>query len=645
MVENRMRSIRLVALALLVGCPSDPEPPVETGVRVLMDMTDGAPFWDAPFPSSHRLAGGTVDMSGFPRQTPPVAFVDSVLGLAAEMTGFGTTSGIFFRTERGVDELNVPSAVDSLDPRSPVFLVGVDTGPDSGVRIPVDVRYQVTSGPYGPLDLLSLLPVQGRPLHPGTLYAAVVRRDLNDWTGAPLASVDADALLDSDAAGTEDYRVALGMLERFGTPAAAIAGLAVFRTQDPVAEQRALVAAAREQGLALTTPLALDEVFDHYCVFRGDLDVPVFQAGEPPFTSSGGAIEWADGAPVPQGREPSRLYVTVPRVATPEAGVPTAVFVRTGGGGDLPLMHRGVRDASGAVLEPGTGPALELARVGWAGVQIDGPHGGPRNVSGGDEQFLMFNVTNPPAMRDNVRQSAAEIALLPDLLETLELPADACPDASAATFDLDRLALIGHSMGATIAPLVLGTEPRFRASVLSGAGGSWIHNVVHKLSPLETRPVAESILRYEETGARLSDHDPVLSMLQWVGESSDPPVYAAAMARASASGADRAGGGLPDVLMFQGVVDTYILPPIANALSASLGLELLGPALDETATWPGDYRTFAQTRALAETDTFLGGTGDLAQHLEDGVEDGHEVLFQLEAPKAQLRAFLEAVEQ
>ena len=54
--------------------------------------------------------------------------------------------------------------------------------------------------------------------------------------------------------------------------------------------------------------------------------------------------------------------------------------------------------------------------------------------------------------------------------------------------------------------------------------------------------------------------------------------------------------------MFQGVVDTYILPPIAIALSTSLALGRVGEALDETAEWPGDYRTFAQARFLAEFD-------------------------------------------
>jgi hypothetical protein len=56
-----------------------------------------------------------------------------------------------------------------------------------------------------------------------------------------------------------------------------------------------------------------------------------------------------------------------------------------------------------APLDPTRLPSLQasvsdnaaVAAAGWGGLSIDGPHGGLRNVSNGDEQFLMFNVTNP----------------------------------------------------------------------------------------------------------------------------------------------------------------------------------------------------------------------------------------------------------
>src|SRR5690606_19437534 len=138
------------------------------------------------------------------------------------------------------------------------------------------------------------------------------------------------------------------------------------------------------------------------------------------------------------------------------------------------------------------------------GVSWDGPHGGPRNVTGGDEQFLMFNVLNPDALRDNVRQSALEAVLVARTAGALTFDASSCPGADTGgaqvRFDPERLALMGHSMGATIAPLAAAAEPAFRALVLSGAGGSYLENVLHKRKPLDVRPLAELLLGYAAEG-------------------------------------------------------------------------------------------------------------------------------------------------
>src|SRR4029077_20554202 len=118
----------------------------------------------------------------------------------------------------------------------------------------------------------------------------------------------------------------------------------------------------------------------------------------------------------------------------PTAGYPIVVFSRTGGGGERPLADRGGQGMTGgAALVPGTGPALTFAAAGFAGSSIDGPHGGLRNVTHDDEQFLMFNVNNPVAMRDNVRQSAAELVLQAHLLEDVRIDASDCPGVTTTS--------------------------------------------------------------------------------------------------------------------------------------------------------------------------------------------------------------------
>ena len=55
------------------------------------------------------------------------------------------------------------------------------------------------------------------------------------------------------------------------------------------------------------------------------------------------------------------------------------------------------------------------------------------------------------------------------------------PNGGPVHFDGTTMALMSHSMGSTISPLTLAFEPRYRAAILSGAGGSWIENIIYKL--------------------------------------------------------------------------------------------------------------------------------------------------------------------
>jgi hypothetical protein len=627
---------------------------------VLTDYSQGGGFWSTPFPDeSRRNADGRPDLTGFPNPLG-LAFVDGLVGLIArDVDGFGLTSAVYFPASEPLDPESLPDLRGSLEPGAAMFLVGVDPGsPDHGVRIPVTSFFEVDAGPYGTSNLLSVLPLQGRPLRPGTRYAAVVTTGVLTADGEPLTPASQLDALKSGVAppgmggeAWEDHRAAYVELGELGL-AEGVVAMAVFRTGHPTAQ----LVAAREAIVSQPRPepeaaWVADEVYDEFCVFSTTVQMPIYQQGDPPFTYAGG--DWVlgpDGRPVLQGSERARVVVTLPRVPAPDSGFPTAVFVRTGGGGDRPLVDRGVHaQPHGANIEEGAGPALHLARAGYAGVSVDGPHGGLRNITGTDEQFLIFNFQNPVAMRDNIRQSALELMLVAHLVEEISIPAASCPGVGGtASLDDEQLVLMGHSMGATIGPLTLALEPKYTAGVFSGAGGSWIANVVHKLSPLEVRPLAELLIGYRNRD--LHEHDPVLTLLQWGGESADPPVYA------RQTTAEPAVGQSPrHILMVQGVADTYILPPMANALSLSWGLDLAGPALDEGHPVAGQFTSLSDLLDLVgrgQLDFPVAGnliveghdaaTAVVVQHLEDGIEDGHEVFFQLDPPKRQYRCFLES---
>ena len=228
-----------------------------------------------------------------------------------------------------------------------------------------------------------------------------------------------------------------------------------------------------------------------------------------------------------------------------------------------------------------------------------------------------------------------------------------CAGASPTVkFDATRVALLGHSMGATISPLTLAIEPKFRGAILSGAGASWIENILYKEHPIGVRPLIELLIGYTPEHYPLRRGDPILSLMQWALEPADPLVYARLLVREPSEGeAPR------QILMEQGIVDHYILPTIANALSLSLGLDVAGTELDltnaELVARPEltplanvlGYAGRRKTTLPASANVTKDVTAIVIQHDEDGLEDGHEVLFQTEAPKKEYRCFLQSLAQ
>lgn len=649
---------RVLCLSLLLAACEPPNVEGFDDVRgtTMRFVVDGA-FWDAPFPSDHRVRDDSrrVDLSGFPEADVRPVITTLVGMLDDRVQGWSRTGAVWIPFEAPLSDAHLPSLDDSVDdPDATVFLVDVDReGGELGRRWPIDVIVREGGGLYTPDFGLAALPLQGVPLPANRRMALVAMRGVEDAAGEVLSpSRVLDQLVRGEVpVGWRDdvgfqYADALAALRDLEVPVDDVVGLTVFSTGRPTSGWRNLVDAARSDGLLLTrAPKFLGDQGD-YCAYEAGFDAPVYQEGEAPYTTTGGGLVLDDGVPVLQRRENGRIFLSVPKPEPVSGPRPTVVFIRTGGGGDRPLFDRGPRAVAGQDTE-WTGLAGVFARAGWASVQIDGPLGGPnRNPSGADEQFLIFNVSNPVAMRGNLQQSALELALLPDVLQKLVMNAGSCPGLGTdpsrpIQFATDDLVLFGHSMGATIAPLVLAAEPRYTATILSGAGGSWIENIVHKTKPVPTLPLASGLLGDEPEDVDV--FHPGLSLLQWAGEPMDPPLYGHGLLRGSPPEDAR------HVLMFQGVADHYIPPPVANSLSLAMGLDLVGPSLD---------RTLPQYRALADLLRWSPGvvrtpptglnvlvgeqkrTAGVVQVEEDGIEDGHEVVFQQGGPKHVIRCFL-----
>jgi hypothetical protein len=610
-------------------------------------------FWRAPWPSDLRARDGVPDLQSYPNPDNN-SFVDRLLDIAESSgPGFGVSSAVYLPLSAPLDVTQLPSVAESRVSGSAVILLNVDRNSDEYGRYqPIDVRFVHDGGKYGGRNTLVAIPYQGVPLRESTRYALVATTALRDNTGvaikssalaARLLDVEPQRIGDIALRGTRD---AIDSIVEHAVPAESIAGFAVFTTGAPTAGLRN--ANASERSAALISELSeavITEQYPSYCVVERTARIRNWQHGEPPFEGTGG--EWrheADGSLLEAEPAPVRIWFTIPSEVQPEIGWETAVFVRTGGGGDRPLIDRGVRAVAGGDAPAGSGLADTFAAAGYVGVMIDGPHGGERNPTRGDEQFLMFNIANPIAMRDNIRESALELAVFLGQLETVIFGITNCDGTTALKLSPRAPVLFGHSMGATVAPLVAAVGSRSSAVILSGAGGSWTNNILFKQLPIPTRPVAEFMLGYRSD--TLSAADPVLNLLQWVGEPADPQVYAREVAVAP-NGRSRP----RSVLMMQGVADTYILPPIANALSLSLGVTLLGDALESEEPESAAFDSLVAAAAAVGQDVGpepvdTAGNVDaltsalLVQYREDGIEDGHEVVFQLDAPKLAICSFL-----
>jgi hypothetical protein len=108
--------------------------------------------------------------------------------------------------------------------------------------------------------------------------------------------------------------------------------------------------------------------------------------------------------------------------------------------------------------------------------------------------------------------------------------------------------------------------------------------------------------------------------------------------------------------MFQGIVDTYILPSIAHASSLGMRLDLAGTPKEATVPELEQFLALPEVLPLVDRAVVAlpargnraveGGaavTAVVVQYYEDGIEDGHEVMYQLEPPKRQIRCFLQSL--
>lgn len=651
----------LCLLALVISCGGDDSTPAApalealpgTSVSFALDAHEtDVTFFDFPYPSDLRL-----DAQGHPK----VSFfanpggeevVQGILTVAGDRVGFPVIPVAYFRFSEKLSPLSTDTVIPA-SASSPIMLIDVDpASPEAGALVPV-VAGELPVDDYTPEHLLAVSPRPGFVLKPSHRYAVVVRRSLNDATGAPLGVPAGLVALAQGKApagplgerARELYASTFTALNKLGVAAGDVAAATVFTTADVVAEMATLSDKIKTRDKVTLEGLTLDPQggaeHERYCSLRATVSYPQYQVGTPPFNTEGLFVLGEDGLPITQRAEQAPVSITLPRGAMPAGGYPLTIYFHGSGGDSREVMDLGPKKEVGGAYEMGTGVAHVLAPFGIATAASALPLSPDRLP--GAEATAYLNVNNLAAMRDTFRQGILEQRLLLEALRTLSIPKDllsACPDItlppseSAFHFREDLLSAQGLSMGGAYTNMIGALEPRIRAVVPTGAGGYWTYFIM-VTSLVNGKGVGKLILR---TTGDLTFQHPLLALLEQGWETIDPMVF---MPRLAAHPLPQH----PARPIYEpvGKGDKYFPTVLYDATALAYENQLVGPEVwptmrDALSLRPDTFTTYP----VSQNRSSDGGqkyTGAVVQYEGDGIGDPHVICAQLDSVKYQFGCF------
>jgi hypothetical protein len=562
---NAPRSL-LFACATLVlasGCTPEPGP---------LPMLEGEGFFDRPWPSDLRLGSDGPLLDGFP-QRESFALLDSYLTIAESLGGYGNNSPVYLRFHNPIDLDLAPDPEGSLSTDATILLLDIDRdSAHRGEPVPIEWAWQEQETEFQPEHLLAVRPVYGFPLRPATSYALVIRE--------PLAAVGnaMAAVWEPDHPDHAHYQPLQEALFVAGIDVESVAAASVFTTQDPVSEM-AEYASYIQTELDLpgfVQQLTLIEHFQAYDLYEGWTFAPLFQEGERPYASEGGALyRNAAGEPRPYTWEWIRFSLALPNMMTaPVDGWPLYIYSHGTGGDYITYAD------SGSGLEV----ANMLARQGLAGLGIDQPLHGLRATDSTDPEFHSFNILNPDAARGNFRQGGLDQVFLAAAIR--ENPSFMVP-TGVALIDPERLVFLGHSQGGISGALAgpfLGSD--LQAMYLSGAGGGLGQTLLYREEGVDLVAMLATLLEMDDDETVDTFH-PVVGLIQWLSDVTDPINYAPYWFAESPPWRDSVAASVPGydvtpihVAMSEGVLDAYTPHQTTESLAAAARV----PLLDEVAS-------------------------------------------------------------
>ncbi|MEO7113494.1 MAG: hypothetical protein ABI183_23850 [Polyangiaceae bacterium] len=639
------------------------------------DFTSPDHFYDFPYPSDLRLSPTRGPIaSGFPNPASN-ELVTGMLKIVGDRSGFPVIPVAYFQFSAPLPQKN-PDDVIAADPTSPILLVDVDPSSSERGKLFPTVAVSMPTDNYTAENVLGVAPRPGIVLIPKRAYAFVVRRELNDQSGALLGVAPTLGNLASGgtpssahgAAAKTSFAPLWDTLRQIKIDPADVAAATVFTTGDVVADLSDL-----SEKLAQKYPTTIQNLTinpnggaanDRMCEVVGTMSLPQFQAGTPPFDTDGLFVSGSDGLPVVQRMETVPLAITLPKgQAMPADGYPLLLYLHGSGGVSTAAIDRGTWHptnnqsdcAPNSPLDtwngvsgcntPQKGPAYVISPFGLATAASALPVNPERLPGADDTAYLNFN--NLAAFRDTFRQGVIEQRIFLDALSKLTIdPAivASCTGISlpagapAYKLDLKNLVAQGQSMGGMYTNLISAVDPRVKASVPTGAGGYWSYFIM-KTTLIDGLPGKVSLL-VGTPGTQLSFMHPALQVFETGIEWIDPIVFAPRVSKRPLDGS-----APRPIYEPVGLGDSYFPTEVYNAMSLAYGHPQLGNSV-----WPtmqdalsleglGGVLPLPQTQNLTSS-TNAKYTGGILQYNGDGIYDPHALYSQLDPVKYQIGCFV-----
>lgn len=614
-----------------------------------------ARFFDRPFPlGSNPLSAAKPRISQFPNpeNNNIVARLKAVTG---SYEGFARTAPIYIPLP---DDLvptsgrynageNSYSGIVTTAESSNLQLLLVDTQGARKAAPRLHWRYYRSASRFHPAGLLSVLPMPGLNLPANARVLVLLKRGF--FAPSAKAPKRLSKLLDMAQTGTaadptpdidEQFFVETAHLAAgYGVVLDDLLAATAFMTGQPTVAVHNLY-----DKLSATMPQVEGVVqktrsYPEYCLFEGALSMPQRQKGNPPYHHGGGE-RVADNAP-PTRYDRVPFSFAVPATAPSGTQLPLMIFIHGTAGLSTQLADRGKKQTSHGHAPKGSGPAFWLAqqRIAVAGAALPiNPERVPAALGWG-----FYDFTNPVAIRDNFIQGALETGWFTNWLLRYRNPDLHCggyqAPADKPLFRSTNLTAFGQSLGSIELALYAALDTRLSGIVPSGAGGH-LSTMVARSSTLPGALLINLLIGAdpEET---IDELHPLMGLVQWAIEPSDPVLYAEQWAVAPA-----AGHNALHVYMPTGFHDGFFAPESQGAVAVAAHLSWVNQGVEPRLPFvmSAIHTPTVSLPLSPNLDTPDGKRiAALSSWLEDGILDGHHVSFQRADTRTQYVCFVKSV--